>query len=176
MAMKVSLFFSLMVATLAIPISGVQAFFFWVKVESRPWVMIFSSTALCIAQTAEAQVPIVSTNGPFSQVSLFKLIILLTWFYFLYSGFIFYIMKVPKKFSLHHDYIYTFSSLSLFCLNSIYIYRVLLQPNHGVFFFFLTDAEIHVMCGGQVASSAPTNGNGKKKKKFPWIINVIRSL
>ena len=29
MAMKVSLFFSLMVATLAIPISGVQAFFFF---------------------------------------------------------------------------------------------------------------------------------------------------
>ena len=54
MAMKVSLFFSLMVATLAIPISGVQAFFFFfVKVESRPWVMIFSSTALCIAQAAE---------------------------------------------------------------------------------------------------------------------------
>ena len=53
MAMKITLFVSLMVATLAIPISGVQAFFFLVKVESRPWVMIFSSTALCIAQAAE---------------------------------------------------------------------------------------------------------------------------
>ena len=30
-----------------------------------------------------------------------------------------------------------------------------------LFIYLLSDAEIHVMCGGQVASSVSTNGNGK---------------
>ena len=91
MAMKVTLFVSLMVATLAIPISGVQAFFFFGEsgVQALGYDILIYGTVYCPSSRS------IGANGinkrpvfpsKFVQVNYFTYMVLffIFWFYFLY--------------------------------------------------------------------------------------------
>ena len=92
MAMKETLFVSLMVATLAIPISGVQAFFFFFcesGVQALGYDILIYGTVYCPSSRS------IGANGinkrpvfpsKFVQVNYFTYMVLffIFWFYFLY--------------------------------------------------------------------------------------------
>ena len=129
MAMKVTLFVSLMVATLAIPISGVQAFFFFWWKWSPGLGLWYSHLRHCVLPKQQQyrcqwyqQTAVFPSK--FVQVN-----------YFTYMVLFFILWKYLRNF-LYTTTIYTHFLLSLFFVSTLYIYRVLLQPNHGVFFFF----------------------------------------